>query len=686
MTKRRNRYIIYVVKYLIGKLDESQGHKAMGLKQFLLCLPGYNFKLQPVFLSKITEVIPMKFLKSAAAVLLSVCTVLGATVVASAEDILTLSNNGTETVYAADNIVIDGADVTLTLDNATVGGTGSAIVIKNNSNVKLELVGDSKVTGDAAEVSCGIYVEYGSSLTVSGSGTLTVTGGKYGAAIGSYGTERNLPENERINCGDITVAGGTVYAYGGEKGAGIGSGNHVDGGNITISGGTVYAFGNSGGAGIGSGYGTSGGAAPVAAVGDYDAGHISITGGTVYAAAFNMDFSSFDYMDPSTYDSGNDTFAAGIGGGYGACAGDIQITGGSVTAVGSCGGAGIGSGRGTSKGSKYDADAFKVNIFIGGDAEVVAVATDDDRSGASQGGGAAIGSGRGTHTGGKIDITDNAKITAVAPPNTYAIGSGSSKNPVDGSAPVSQRITVTDGVTLYAAAQGISALESTAAVFECSANIAYDNELTSQTAVLGTKEYTVPANYTSVWANTADAELPSTVETVNVNVITPKRMSIRLQDGTVLKSGDSFTAETEKEIKFRMCSDNWDNDTYDDNGNGLCGTVVYTFVVTRSVAKRTYVDETHALMMPVSDPALRTDTNFFFMAYRFYNSNGNYDKQTGIVGVVNTPLESLSVNLPLGSTVVADGYKAMNCVTSASILIETAEDKSICYTDYYWNY
>ena len=120
-------------------------------------------------------------------------------------------------------------------------------------------------------------------------------------------------------CGDVTIAGGTVYAYGGEKGAGIGSGNHVDGGNITISGGTVYAFGNDGGAGIGSGYGTSGGAAPIAAVGDYDAGHISITGGTVYAAAFQLDFSKFDYMDSSTYDNDStpDTFAAGIGGGYG---------------------------------------------------------------------------------------------------------------------------------------------------------------------------------------------------------------------------------------------------------------------------------------------------------------------------------------------------------------------------------
>ena len=622
----------------------------------------------------------MNRIKGLAAMLLAVCMIACTAVCVYASNEVVISANGEQTVTAADNLVIDGSECTVNLDNATIGSTGSAVVIKNNSNVTLNLIGESTVTGDSSTESCGIYVEYGSALTIKGSGTLKVKGGKYGAAIGSYGTERNLAVEERLKCGDITIAEGTVYAYGGDKGAGIGSGNHVNGGNITICGGTVYAFGKNGGSGIGSGYGTSGGAAPTAAVGDYDAGNISITGGTVYAAAFDIDFEKFDYMNPETY-AGANTFAAGIGGGYGASASNISITGGKVTAVGSCGGAGIGSGRGTSKAKYYDKDAFKVNITIGGNADVVAVADDDHRN--TAGGGAAIGSGRGTHTGGNIAITGSAKVVAIAAPKANAIGCGATVSPVDGSTPVSESITITDGVTLYAIAKEVSAVDSNASAFSCSNNIGYDNALTSTYAKLGVKEYTTPEDSTSIWANIADI---TTAKKLTVKVVTPVKMSLRMEDGTVYKTGDTFSAEAEREYKFQMCSNNWDNNTYDDNGNGLCGTVVYTFKVTKSVTKRTYIDDSHTLLMPLGDPALRTDTNFFFMAYRFYNKKGNYNKQTGIVNVVNTPLESLSVNLPLGSTVTADGYKAMVKVTSANVFIETAEDKSICYTNYYWNY
>lgn len=178
----------------------------------------------------------------------------------------------------------------------------------------------------------------------------------------------------------------------------------------------------------------------------------------------------------------------------------------------------------------------------------------------------------------------------------------------------------------------------------------------------------------------------ATGKSIKVSVVTPKKMSIRLEDGTVLKTGDSFDYVIGAEVKFQMCSNNWDNDTYDDNGNGIAGTVVYTFRVSNSYTERSYDPESHSFVAPKGDPVLRTDTNKCFMAYRFYNKKGDYNKQTGIKQVVNTPLESLSVNLPLGSTITADGYKAMNFVLSDNVFIETNDDKTICYKDYYWNY
>ena len=74
------------------------------------------------------------------------------------------------------------------------------------------------------------------------------------------------------------------------------------------------------------------------------------------------------------------------------------------------------------------------------------------------------------------------------------------------------------------------------------------------------------------------------------------------------------------------------------------------------------------------------------MAYRYYFTKGDYNKQTGIKQVVNTPLEALSVNLPLGSTITSDAYKSYKWLDTANVFIETAADKSVSYTDYYWNY
>jgi len=192
----------------------------------------------------------------------------------------------------------------------------------------------------------------------------------------------------------------------------------------------------------------------------------------------------------------------------------------------------------------------------------------------------------------------------------------------------------------------------------------------------------------SVYINVSEADsivpvVPSG-KTATVNVVTPKRMSIRLADGTVLKNGDSFKAKIGETVYFAMCSNNWANDTYDDNGNGIMGTVVYSVTVADSYTERSYDPDSHAFVIPKGDLTLRTDTNRCFMAYRFYFEKAQYNKQTGIMQVVDPALESLSVNLPLGSTITADAYIAHVWKTNANVFIETAPDKTLSYTNYIW--
>lgn len=176
--------------------------------------------------------------------------------------------------------IADG--VTLTLDGVSVN---NQIVCDGNAKIIL-------ASGSTNSVSCP--TEYfaaiqagpaGTTLTIIGSGTVTATGGNYGAGIGS---------GCNSSCGKITISGGTVTAIGGFLAAGIGSGKgrSTTCGDIEISGGTVTATSDDSGAGIGAGYLSS-------------CGNISISGGTVTAM-------------------GGDS-AAAIGSGLEASCGDITI-------------------------------------------------------------------------------------------------------------------------------------------------------------------------------------------------------------------------------------------------------------------------------------------------------------------------------------------------------------------------
>jgi hypothetical protein len=93
---------------------------------------------------------------------------------------------------------------------------------------------------------------------------------------------------------------------------------------------------------------------------------------------------------------------------------------------------------------------------------------------------------------------------------------------------------------------------------------------------------------------------------------------------------------------------------------------------------------------------LETDVNNFFMAYRFYFKGENYNHQTGIDKVIydtgtdskyNKPLESLSVNLPLGSTITAKAYKNSEQIGEADIFITIDENNpGESYKDHYWDF
>ena len=358
-------------------------------------------------------------------------------------------------VHATD---VPTADVTYTGDNAwegtlaidqnstvkfvgvnrsTSGTDGSPIAVRGNSNVNLVFEGTNVLAGNADVISAGIEVENGSTVNIYGldGSTLNVTGGKYGAGIGGIGY--NAASTENPKCGNINILSGNITAIGGARGAGIGSGYHSSASNINIEGGNITALGTECSAGIGTGYGTSGGAAvnnsgnPTGSgVGFYNGGNITISGGTVRAASYHINFDNFNQYDKETlYGEGyGDSFAAGIGGGYGASSGNIVIEGNAdVIALGACGGAGIGSGRGTSKAANYDSANFDVNVTIRGNSKVVAMATDDKRTSVvGDDGGAAIGLGRGctleNEPKGSVKIEGNANVYAVAPDHAQAIG------------------------------------------------------------------------------------------------------------------------------------------------------------------------------------------------------------------------------------------------------------------------
>ena len=278
-------------------------------------------------------------------------------------------------------------------DNRTYGDeTGkAALSVQGKGSVEIELDGKNELKSGYKRA--GLEKTSEGTLTLKDdkkkAGSLTATGGKFGAGIGggNGGSGKN-----------ITITGGTVNAKGGLEGAGIGGGTGGSGENITITGGTVNAAGGEQGAGIGGGNYGSGEAITI------KGGTVEATGGDFGAGIGGGSWGNGEdiTIKGGTVEANGGLFGAGIGGGNAASIGgsgkNITITGGTVKAAGGERGAGIGGG---SWGSGS-------NVTVSGAAQVTAIAGKPDRSGV--GAGATIGNGDSMTDDG--ELVDGKKIQA----------------------------------------------------------------------------------------------------------------------------------------------------------------------------------------------------------------------------------------------------------------------------------
>lgn len=181
-----------------------------------------------------------------------------------------------------------------------------------------------------------------------------------------------------------------------------------------------------------------------------------------------------------------------------------------------------------------------------------------------------------------------------------------------------------------------------------------------------------------------------TGDAASIRIDVPQKMAVAFDDGTVYYGGEMKDVVVGQEYMFQMCSVNWENGLYDEE-NGLLGTVVYRmipmhrtqFVMTAKEAKQDttgryivkgidvidVIDKIIYVDVDAEGAHLETDVNAFFMAYRFSFEGENYDHKTGIDGVV-APTESLSVNLPLGSTVTCNIFVDGEFAGTENIFVE----------------
>ena len=305
------------------------------------------------------------------------------------KNIITVINNAaTALKLTLKDVKIDVSDTGKNTGYPWTSDEGkAALSVQGNGNVEIELDGNNELKSGPHRA--GLEKNTSTStgtLTLKDdnneAGSLTATGGDWGAGIGNGGYYGNSDNRSGEN---ITITGGTVNADGGTNAAGIGGGYYGSGKNITITGGTVNATGGDEGAGIGGGYYGNGENIKITdgtvnATGGWGGAGIG-GGGSYYGSGKNITITG------GTVTAGGGYRGAGIGGGISGSGEDITITGGTVNADGGDNGAGIGGGA-TGSGS---------NVTVSGAAQVTATA---GKSNGYYGAGATIGNG-GNYTNGE---------------------------------------------------------------------------------------------------------------------------------------------------------------------------------------------------------------------------------------------------------------------------------------------
>jgi hypothetical protein len=344
---------------------------------------------------------------------------------------------------SANKVMIGGGAAGKTyirLQDAEITGlpSGNAIALNTASGgAKLMIDLADGTTNNMRTVtvnSAAIQVHSGTELIIMGTGTLTAASG------GSWSASAAIGGDAGRDAGIITINGGTVTAYAGLYGTGIGGGGNTGGaggagGEITINGGTVTA--NCGkGAAIGggmSGSGTGGAG-----------GDITINGGTVVAVS-----------------DGGAGIGGGGSGGTGGAGGDLTINGGTVTAYATNGGAGIGGGGGGGGGANGGAGG---EITINGGTVIAYSDTNNSGSSGIGGGGSQYST---CGAGGDIEISGGTVYAAssgmgkgIGPGNGVSTGSFT-----NGGTPVIFASSIYNGGAQYSApAAGVAGNSSHAAV------------------------------------------------------------------------------------------------------------------------------------------------------------------------------------------------------------------------------
>ncbi len=208
-----------------------------------------------------------------------------------ADNILTILRSTELTISGtttADRILVPtGVDAQIVLDGVSIVhtsgsdvATGYAFAIEGSGSVNLTLQEGSVNTLQSFTGFAGLQVPSDASLTIDGTGSLTATGGMFGAGIGggSVGGDGSDAGIITINSGTITATGGSVLGGAAGIGGGGGSGNGGNGGLVAINGGTVTATGLNGAPGIGGG---KGGTSPDSIDGTH--GTVSIANDMEYA-------------------------------------------------------------------------------------------------------------------------------------------------------------------------------------------------------------------------------------------------------------------------------------------------------------------------------------------------------------------------------------------------------------------